>query len=210
MSLLWIGLLVALGPTMWFDWSFPSRQHVITGNLGGLEATSARCFYNLRVAVETSKWRICESLVSEEASPAKVEACMDEGGWKSEWWPDDSNVQATGSDQFESALLSILLTTFTYFTRIAKIVRPLSVRLRSTVRNRASQWLLRRLANTNEKQKIRWSWTRKIYFRVQVSFYLVSSSYMDVISSEISDVSTSNASNPIETLKVSISRCYQY
>lgn len=191
MTALWIGLLVALGPTMWFDWNL--RAYGEEPDLRGLEATSARCLYDPQVAAETSKWRLCEKYALPNVSYAAAKDCMDEQLWQSRWPSTGLSHEVLASDEFTPAMFSIFLTTLTFFIRLAKIFGPLSRFVRSAVRKRLSGWLLRRMIKTAERpsgsRKCSQIW-REIYLRLQISFYLVSSAYVDLVSSEVSDVSS--------------------
>ncbi|KAK4197676.1 hypothetical protein QBC40DRAFT_350852 [Triangularia verruculosa] len=101
-----------------------------------------------------------------------------------------------GTKSFESAIISILLLFFGYFTRSMKLVQPWSNRLRARIRNHISRPFLKQLkkhitAKTGEgirpRHRLRGNWPFGTVALMEAT-YLMTKHYTDLFTSEISDV----------------------
>lgn len=169
MFVLWILLLVAIGPTLWMSWMVHDRTD------GGLPRSNARCFFHPSVASETIQWRKCEHIFDEAAE------CVAAGRYG------DNFLSST--EGFHSAVTSIVLTVFTFFTRMAKIIQQWSTIIRRNVRSRVNKFDIRGILSLLQKPRMGWKarlWTSILFLRVAIN--LTATLYADLVSSELSDV----------------------
>ncbi|KAF0321661.1 hypothetical protein GQ607_011174 [Colletotrichum asianum] len=177
MLVLWILLLVAIGPTLWMSWMVHDRTD------GGLPRSNARCFFHPSIASKTIQWRKCEFIYGDEQdSIYKAAECVAAGRYG------DNFLSST--EGFHSAVTSIVLTVFTFcFTRMAKIVEQWSITIRRNVRSRVNKFDIRGILSLLQKPCMGWKarlWTSILFLRVAIN--LTASLYADLVSSELSDV----------------------
>lgn len=174
MLILWMLLLVAIGPTLWMNWTDDGSY---PGGYPGLPSTNARCFFHPSVALKTIKWRECEHYYKDD----EIAKCVDLGG---------HGDALSSSEAFQSAVTAIVLTVFTFFTRMAKIIQQWSTVIRRNVRPRLNKFDTSGILSLLQKPRIGWRarvWTSVLFLRVAVN--LTARVYADLVSSELSDVS---------------------
>ncbi|KAL3301640.1 hypothetical protein RB213_003319 [Colletotrichum asianum] len=156
MLVLWILLLVAIGPTLWMSWMVHDRTD------GGLPRSNARCFFHPSIASKTIQWRKCEFIYGDEQdSIYKAAECVAAGRYG------DNFLSST--EGFHSAVTSIVLTVFTFFTRMAKIVQQWSITIRRNARSRVNKFDIRGILSLLQKPCMGWKarlWTSILFLRV--------------------------------------------
>ena len=129
MTVLWLGLLVAIVPTMFFNWTARERAGRPTA---ALPASNARCYFNLETA-----WKRHD----EAGCLPDVDHCASAG-------------PVTVSFAFQSGIVTILLSVFSYCTRLVKMTKLLSEGLRFHLRKKVSSWVTRGLARLHTTLRI--------------------------------------------------------
>ncbi|KAF3807226.1 hypothetical protein GCG54_00008681, partial [Colletotrichum gloeosporioides] len=170
MLILWMLLLVAIGPTLWMNWMYDDSYP-------GLPSTNARCFFHPSVALKTIQWRTCEKYREDD----EVAECVAAS--------DDGEAFLSSTEALQSAVTSIVLTVFTFFTRMAKIIQQWSITIRRNVRSRANKFDTSAILSLLQKPRTGWRarlWTSILFLRVALN--LTARLYADLVSSELSDV----------------------
>ncbi|KAF4908008.1 hypothetical protein CGCVW01_v012380 [Colletotrichum viniferum] len=166
MFILLAGLIAAIVPTGYFNWD----ESVAHSEGTASKATSnARCFF----------------------SHTTIQAL-----WNEPWYTSEKG-SPWATTAYESSVLSIILLTFSFFSRSVKMFRTLSELAKDTIRHRVGLWAASRLTATATGCR-RFGSTpirRKLLevFRpldVMIGLYLVVKLYLDVLTSEMADVST--------------------
>lgn len=175
MLILWMLLLVAIGPTLWMNWMHDDSYP-------GLPSTNARCFFHPPVALKTIQRRTCENEYEGfQDSAERVAECVAADHFSAGLW--------NSTEAFQSAVTSIVLTVFTLFPRMAKIIQQWSVAMRRNARSRVNKLDTRSISSLLQKARKGWRarfWTFFLFLRVAIN--LTARCYADLISSELSDV----------------------
>jgi hypothetical protein len=178
MTVLWAGLVPAMFPTAFFNWlnREPSSS---------LPASSARCFFRLSDAQSLFNSTACfSSLVSLERSDGNGE--------------DDSCVTMAMADTsaMQSAVVSILLLTISYLSRLIKLTKGLSDRVRVTIRHGISNsctkilaWLINKIARNPRLSMTARRALNSVLVKTLIALYLVLKIYAELLTSDASDVS---------------------
>lgn len=167
--------LVAIGPTLWMNWMHDDSYP-------GLPSTNARCFFHPPVALKTIRRRTCENEYEGfQDSAERVAECVAADHFSAGLW--------NSTEAFQSAVTSIVLTVFTLFTRMAKIIQQWSAAMRRNARSRVNKLDTRSISSLLQKARKGWRarfWTFFLFLRVAIN--LTARFYADLISSELSDV----------------------
>ncbi|KAK2763669.1 hypothetical protein CKAH01_15893 [Colletotrichum kahawae] len=135
MFVLWVGLLVAIGPTFWFDWmGFEEHQ------AWDVSTTNARCFYYPSIALNTMEWRACQASVELHKKKGNVTYTVDECVAADTWGPKDVPMESHLS--FHTTMLSVVLAIFTFLTRLVKMNKSWSFRTRVSILDKPINWYL--------------------------------------------------------------------
>ena len=179
MTVLWASLITAIVPTAFFNW--PNWDPT-----SSLPWSNARCFFDLGVARALYNETVCfvGGFRTTENGP-------DVSCWKNSWTP----VSQTGAAQ--SAIVSILLLAFSYFSRMIKLTKRLSDSFHMIIRRRTSDRYTKRLTKRINKlaanQQLSVATRRAqnlVYVKARIALYLVVKMYADMLTSDASDVSS--------------------
>lgn len=172
MSILWVGLLTAIGPTLWFNW-------VHQPGLSTSAALSARCFYYPNVARTALRRRLCNDTE-----------------WINRFGGFSGCVQSTysyrlneeGAEGLESAILALTLAVISFCTRIVKLHSSWSSWVKRRIRKRIMDWFSKTASNPIRDMRILDQ--RPGPKGIFIATYFLINVLTDLISSELSDVST--------------------
>ncbi|KAF0318631.1 hypothetical protein GQ607_014182 [Colletotrichum asianum] len=186
MFVLWGGLLAAFIPTWWFGW--------YRGDPTGLGAANARCFYSPAIAKNVIVWQICQ-LESANATSSNftAEECMKHTSYDDVW-----GMYSTGLAEI-SALTSMILIFLSFFMRFVKITSKFSSGINTIFRTKPGNWILRNMAKrTNNSTKGKFgTWFAHKVLVIETTLYLFAKSYVNLVSSDLIDVSDSHTLNGI-------------
>ncbi|KAF4480975.1 hypothetical protein CGGC5_v010687 [Colletotrichum fructicola Nara gc5] len=185
MFVLWVGLLVAIGPTFWFDW-MGTEEHLAWD----VSTTNARCFYYPSIALNTMEWRACQASVELHKERGNVTYTVDECVASDTWGTTDIPMESHLS--FQTTMLSVILAIFTFLTRLVKMNRSWSFRTRMSILDKPINWYLVRTAKqmkAQSKRSARSIVTRMRYIGIllRISWGLMLYTYLNVLSSELVD-----------------------
>lgn len=188
MFVLWVGLLVAIGPTFWFDW-MGTEEHLAWD----VSTTNARCFYYPSIALNTMEWRACQASVELHKERGNVTYTVDECVASDTWGPTDIPMESHLS--FQTTMLSVILAIFTFLTRLVKMNRSWSIRTRMSILDKPINWYLVRTAKQMKSQSKRSARSiitrmRRIGILLRISWGLMLYTYLNILSSELVDVRT--------------------
>jgi hypothetical protein len=164
MAVLAVMLLTAMGPTVFFDW-----RNYKGSQLAVFPGSNAICFFDTRLAIH--------------------------------WQNLTSGVPVSALSSFQSVLISMLLLGFGLFSRTIKLVSSLSstaARIRSWSSSYHKKFLLRLYrihppyTGRGRKRPRQWVW--RFLFFPQIVYLLVGRIYLDLLTSNLSDVSISSIS----------------
>ncbi|KAF5511997.1 hypothetical protein CGCA056_v011894 [Colletotrichum aenigma] len=185
MFVLWVGLLVAIGPTFWFDW-MGTEEHLAWD----VSTTNARCFYYPSIALNTMEWRACQASVELHKERGNVTYTVDECVASDTWGPTDIPMESHLS--FQTTMLSVILAIFTFLTRLVKMNRSWSFRTRMSILDKTINWYLVRTAKQMKSQSKRSARSiitrmRRIGILLRISWGLMLYTYLSILSSELVD-----------------------
>ncbi|EQB59518.1 hypothetical protein CGLO_00076 [Colletotrichum gloeosporioides Cg-14] len=185
MFILWVGLLVAIGPTFWFDW-MGTEEHLAWD----VSTTNARCFYYPSIALNTMEWRACQASVELHKEKGNITYTVDECVASDTWGPTDIPMESHLS--FQTTMLSVILAIFTFLTRLVKMNRSWSFRTRMSILDKPINWYLVRTARQMSAQSKRPARSiitrmRNIGILLRISWGLMLYTYLDILSSELVD-----------------------
>lgn len=178
MTLLWLGLVPAIIPTVFFNWANEEPT-------SALPASNARCFFDTHIA----------SILFNNT------AYFDSSGARtsSDNYSFSKTQEISETSALQSAVVSIILLSFSYCTRYIKLVQSLSNGARSHVRQTCSRYFVSRLSlsrlrlsqmpQTSSSDRRRRLFTDVFNVRPRTSAYLVGKLYADLLTSDASDVS---------------------
>ncbi len=179
MTVLWAGLISAMIPTVFFNWSSywePSASR---------PSSNARCFFDLDVGRDLF---FNDSFVPCLSSDSGFCPFM----------------LLTETAAMQSATISILLLGFSYVSRTVKLTKRLSDGIHTTIRRRTSNWYTKRLAKridkiaTNPRPSVA---ARRVLNLILVKFrialYLMVKMYANMLTSDASDVCSSPRLSPL-------------
>lgn len=195
MAILLAGLIAAILPTGYFNWETTLADHQGTASR---PASNARCFFS-QTSIQAA-WNIQphddEEITAVPAPPRRsVYMNVDDIGDIPRSRHGRSTPQSTTA--YESSILSILLLTFSFFSRSVKMFRTLSNIAKTTVRQRVAYWAASCLIAT--AASCRPSGTALLRCKLlaivrpvdlMITLYLVVKLYLDLLLSEMADVST--------------------
>lgn len=187
MFILWVTLLAAIGPTLWFNW-----PHMAI--LSRSAPLSARCFFHPSIARKALRKVYCEKtfeLLEPSDKRELLRSCLSS----------PYRLNDLGAEGFESAVLSLILTVCTFFTRLFKLHKSWSVRGKMIVHEKVGKRYLihgqrilaarhRNLEQNQRQPTLRLLYEKLNRFRVRayLSGYLFFKVFADIVSSELSDV----------------------
>ncbi|CAI0641598.1 unnamed protein product [Colletotrichum noveboracense] len=179
MFVLWVGLLVAIGPTFWFDWMGTEERLA-----WDVSTTNARCFYYPSIALNTMEWRACQASVELHKERGNVTYTVDECVASDTWGPTDIPMESHLS--FQTTMLSVILAIFTFLTRLVKMNRSWSFRTRMSILDKPINWYLMK---TQSKRPARSIITRMRHIGIllRISWGLMLYTYLNILSSELVD-----------------------
>lgn len=169
MAILWLGLLVAMVPTFYFNWTAGEET-------ASRQSSNARCFYDIGTAAKAFSDRGCENAKAEHRD------WMLDRGLEPEPDPPCLGLDLNETRAFGSTIISFLLAAFSFPSRAIKLVGSWSGAAKRHVRERCSNPALSVIRNSMGKERI-----SAAFLATQV--YLVAKMYADLLSSELSDVS---------------------
>lgn len=171
MTILWVGLIVAMGPTFWFNWIAEPIEESASR-----PASNARCFYTASIAQHMFAERACENLQAEYQFRlqndllGKLDAQTCTG------------LKVQDTQAFSTALLSILLAIFSFPSRMIKLTKTSSNFTKHVVRGKGSRWITRRISSLLGRGSYDVA-------SLMISLYFFGKISADILSSELSDVS---------------------
>ncbi|KAK4031195.1 hypothetical protein C8A01DRAFT_42322 [Parachaetomium inaequale] len=181
MTVLWGGLIPAMVPTAFFNWPAESMTYFpFKEPTASFPSSSARCFFDVGVG---------------HALFLNNTAFLCSYGTR--FFPDKHcpAMPISETTAMQSATVSILLLTFSYFSRVIKLTKRLSDSIHTTIRRRTSDWYTRRLAGRIDKiaaNPRRSGVARRaqnlVHIKARIALYLVAKMYADMLTSDASDV----------------------
>ncbi|KAK2778808.1 hypothetical protein CKAH01_11582 [Colletotrichum kahawae] len=195
MFVLWGGLLAAFIPTWWFGW--------FSGDPTGLGAANARCFYSPAIAKNVTVWQVCQLESANATSPNfTAEECMKHTSYDDAWYMYSTGLAET------SALTSMILIFLGFFMRLVKITSNFSSGMNTIFRTKPSNWLLRNMAKrTDNSTKGRFGRCFAYNFLViEMTWYLFTKSYVNLVSSDLIDITQLVVSFTWGTIRIIRSR----
>ncbi|KAH6856228.1 hypothetical protein B0I37DRAFT_71750 [Chaetomium sp. MPI-CAGE-AT-0009] len=182
MTVLWAGLIPAMVPTAFFNWSRLEPTSSLPGSSGRcfLDIGVGRALFNDTACFEymrqRSDYRIIDGTGQADKNYCTTRALID-------------------TSAVQSAIISILLLGLSYFSRVIKLTKFLSYRVRVTIRRGTSDRYIKRLAQsinkiaTNPRLSIAAKRVQNlVYVKVGIALYLVAKMYADLLVSDASDV----------------------
>ncbi|KAH7324627.1 hypothetical protein B0I35DRAFT_406413 [Stachybotrys elegans] len=170
MIILWVGLIVAFVPTTSFNWVVNNEP------TAALPASDARCFFDVRLANTIHDEKGCIHLSQLPWFLRK--ACDAE---------DAVPYPRTSTSAYESAVITIVLVVFSFFTRSIKLLRTLSTGTKTLVRGTVSRWFTSACIRSSLRSKHLFAY--KIHVaHFWAAVYLTGKLYADLLSSDTSDV----------------------
>ncbi|KAK2592368.1 hypothetical protein QQS21_009948 [Conoideocrella luteorostrata] len=171
MTLLWLGLILAIIPTAFFNWSK-------TEPTSALPASNARCFFNMNTAHALFNETACFSPVDNSRSYNSDDICI-----KSPFWQ---------TSALQAAVVSIVLLGLGFCTRSVKLIKSFSYRVQSSVRQNTSRRFHAKLTSLRRRgpdvSNIPEVKRHRLKFLAIAAVYLVGKLYADLLTSEASDV----------------------
>lgn len=173
MTILWLGLMVSVTPTAFFNWSASERSPA-------LPSSNTRCFFDL--SVPDAMLHI---------------PCAQSGGWMPSCQGTGQQLMPETSAA-ESAVTSLIILGLSYFTRCIKLLKTLSNKIRYGVRAKLSNFLLSKLTDRRRKnlgslrsRRLAAIVTETLLIEPLIALYLLGRLYADLLTSGLSDVSHS-------------------
>ncbi|KAK3385520.1 hypothetical protein B0H63DRAFT_560108 [Podospora didyma] len=186
MTVLWLGLIVAMVPTAFFNWAkligdsrdsglsigFFGRTHEPTA---AYPSSNTRCFFNKNIGSALFDGALCYRLFT---AAGEHDYCAD--------------FPLSETSALQSCVVSVVLLFFSYFTRSVKLIKVLSDGVRLNLRKKTSRLFIKMLTTTMKKaQDGDTSMKSRRMARLRdalIAMYLVGKLYADLITSGLSDV----------------------
>ncbi|KAF6829682.1 hypothetical protein CPLU01_07764 [Colletotrichum plurivorum] len=174
MAVLWVGLLVAMVPTFYFNWATGEET-------ASRQGSNARCFFDLGIATRAFYAKGCEN------AQAEYRDWLQDKGKEPVPDPPCPGARLNETWAFGTVILSILLAGFSFPSRAIKLVESWSIGANNVARNLLSNPTRSFIRRCMENDKV-----FAAFLGTQV--YLVAKVYKDLLSSELSDIRNRKAS----------------
>jgi hypothetical protein len=186
MTLLWLGLILAIVPTAFFNWAAREPSPAVP-------ASNARCFFNFQIPAVIFNNTACFDPVT--GNRLQEDEIIQYGYSYSYLTPNCSSMALSETAATQSAITSLVLLGFSYCTRCIKLLQPFSDSIRRSVRKTVSDRVVTKLTalrrkNTEDLNDLAVARLERVKVEPMMALYLVGKLYTDLLTSELSDVST--------------------
>ncbi|KAF4847758.1 hypothetical protein CGCSCA4_v005166 [Colletotrichum siamense] len=185
MAVLLAALITAMVPTSYFNWDTPWES------TASVPSSNARCFFSQNTAQAVWNSRICKD-GRYSGKLADGYQCIHPSGVG----------PITATNSYESSMISIGLLIFNFVSRSIKMFRTLSEITKDAIRGKVARWSAhcltatvkahRRFGNTSPKRRLL-AILRPL--DLMISSYLVAKLYLEIMLSELADVSAGHTSH---------------